>query len=255
MFYNRKNLIGIIILSTFFSCYHKELQYSFDTSCGGVIAGTSCYYLANVREFQMPKGISTFPDGGMSKDVRHLFGLFRTDTLTSSTLLLTRLGEVIGWPSRYATRMEKSGLYIAIGIVNVTQADSVGGIYLYNIKSDKLEKYSKETALPSLSKNGTLMTYCIKNRLVVDDYYSKTTLLSYLLNDEPVFVTWKSDDEIYLFLSNPFRVRILNISTGKTTDTNLKYIKDFDQEVDIQKISKIFNGSAEESKTILDNHY
>lgn len=255
MFYNSKNLLLVIFLSILSSCFHKDLQYSFDPSYGGVVAGTSCYYIANVREFQKPMGISKFPDGGMSKNVRQLFGLFKTDTLSSSTILVTRIGEVVGWPSRYSTRMDYNGSHIAIGIVNVTQADSINGIYLYYFKSEKFEKYSDEGSLPALSKNGSLIAYCIKNRLVVDDYVSNNTLFSYILNIEPVFVTWKSDDEVYLFHSNPFSVKIINFSTGITSETELKYIKNFDQIIDISKIHKIFSGSALESKAILDEYY
>jgi hypothetical protein len=255
MLYNRVLYIAIIILSTLNSCYHKELNYSFDTSSGGVVSGSSCYYLAHVREFQMPKGISTFPDGGMSRDVRQLFGLFKTDSLTNSTILITRMGEVVGWPSRYATRMEKNDSYIAIGIVNVTQRDSISGIYLYSIKSGKLIKYSKEQALPALSSSGSLMAYCIKNRLVVDDFSSKTTLFSYLLNFIPVFVTWKSDHEIYIFYTDPFRVKVLDISTGKTTNTDLKYIKNYNQELDISTINRMLKITPESSKEILDKYH
>jgi hypothetical protein len=235
MLYNSKNYLALITLWLLSSCYHKELNYAFDPSYGGVVAGPSCYYLANVREFKMPKGISTFPDGGITKDVRQLFGLFRTDTLTNSTVLISRLGKIVGWPSRYSTRIDKNSSFIAIGIVNVTQADSVSGIYLYSFKSEKLEKYSKKGALPALSKDGLLLAYCINNKLVVDDYSTKTKLFSYLLNFEPVFV--------------------LNISTGRTSDSNLRYIKNFDQEIDIQKINKANGGSAEKSKAILDNKY
>jgi len=254
MFNNSKILAAIIFLSIFYSCYHKELNYSFNSSSGGVVEGTSFYYLANVREFQLPKGIRRCSDGGMSRNIRLLFGLFKTDTLTNSTILVTRLGEVVGWPSKYSTRLDKKGSSIAIGIVNVTQPDSINGIYLYSLKRDQLEKYSRAGAFPSLSSNGTQIAYCIKNKLVIDDFTSKTTLFSYLLNFDPVFVTWKSDIEIYLFLSNPFRVKVLNFSTGKTSDTGLKYIKNYDQEVDAEKINKFFRSSAQEPKVLLDRY-
>ncbi|GEM_PF-1896410 len=255
MFNIIKNLFVLIALCTLSSCYHRELHYSFDTSYGGVISSSSCYYLANVREFKMPKGISTFPDGGVSKDVRYLFGLFKTDTLTNSTVLVAKLGKVVEWPSRYSTRLDKNSSHIAIGILNVTQADSICGIYLYNLKNNKLQRYSKESALPAFTRNGLLMAYCIKNKLVIDDYSSKNTLFSYLLNFVPEFVTWKSDNEIYLFLSNPFRVKVLNISTGVTTDTRLKFIKNFDQEIDINQINRKIKDSSKESKAILDSSF
>ncbi|NOU20125.1 MAG: hypothetical protein HOO91_21420 [Bacteroidales bacterium] len=255
MFNIIKNLFVLIALCALSSCYHRELHYSFDTSSGGVISGSSYYYLANAREFQMPKGISTFPDGGMSRDVRYLFGLFKTDTLTNSTILVTKIGKVVGWPSRYSTRLDKNSSYIGIGIINVTQVDSINGIYLYNLKNNKFKRYSKESGLPAFTQNGLLMAYCIKNKLVIDDYASKNTLFSYLLNFVPEFVTWKSDNEIYLFLSNPFRVKILNISTGVTTDTRLKFIKNFDQEIDINQINRKIKNPSKESKVILDNSF
>ncbi len=256
MLYNRVLCIAIIFLGTLNSCYHRELHYSFETSYGGVISGSSCYYLAHVREFQMPKGISTLPDGGMSRDIRQLFGLFKTDTLSSSTILVTRLGDVVGWPSRYSTRLDNNtSYYSAIGIENITQADSLNGIYLYGLKSGKLEKYSKEVALPALSSTGSLIAYCVKNKLVVEDYSSKTKLFSYLLNFVPVFVTWRNDQEICIYFSDPFRVKILNISTGQVSNSSLKYIKNFDQEVDIDQISRIFKATPAQSKEILDRYY
>jgi len=255
MLYKKNFFTTIVALCFLSSCYHKELHYSFDASYGGVNAGTSCYYLAQINEFQLPKGISNFSDGRISRDVRQLFGLFKTDTLTNSTILVSRIGGVTGWPSGYSTRLDKKDSYIAIGIVNTTQPDSINGIYLYNIKSSKLEKYSKESAFPSLSQNGSLMVYCIINRLVIDNYSSKTTLFSYLLNFEPVFVTWKSDDELYLFLSNPFSVKVLNISTGKTSDSDLKYIKNLDQEVNVTQINRIFKSEQEQLKILLDKYY
>ena len=255
MLYNSKNFLALIIICLFSSCYHKEMHYSIDPSYGGVISGTSCYYLANIREYKMPKGISTFPDGGMSKEIRNLFGLFKTDTTTNSTVLVTRLGEISGWPSRYSARIEKSNSFIAIGIVNVTQPDSISGIYLFNLKTEKIEKYSKKGSLPSLSKNGSLIVYCEHNKLVIEDFSTKNKLFSYLLNFEPVFVTWKSDNEIYLFLSNPLRVKVLNFSTGVTSNTGSRFIKNFNQEVDIQKISKMIVGSPEELKNLLDKYH
>jgi hypothetical protein len=255
MLYNRVFIIAIVLLTTLNSCFHKELNYSYEPSQGGVISGSSCFYLAQLREFQKPKGISTFPDGGMSRDVRQLFGLFKTDTLTSSTILVTRLGSVVGWPVRYSTRIEKNFYYIAIGIVNINFPDSINGIYLYSIKTGNLEKYSKEGALPSLTESGTLIAYCVKNRLVVDDCPTKTTLFSYLLNYEPVFVKWKNDKEILLFLSNPFRVNVLNISTGKTSETDLNYLKNYDQEIEITQINRILQPTSEKTKTLLDKYH
>jgi len=255
MFYNRKNMIALLFISILCSCYHKELQYSYDTSSGGVVVGSSFFYLAKVREFQIPKGISRFPDGGMSRDIRQLFGVFKTDTLSNSTILVARLGDVVGWPSRFSTRIGKNSNYIAIGIMNVTMPDSINGIYLYSLNNEKLNKYINDGALPALSNSGTYLAYCIRNRLYIDDCSSKTTLYSYLLNFDPVFVSWKSEDEIYLFLSNPFKVKILNISTGKTTDTDLKYIKNYNQEIDINKIIRTLRKTSSDPKEILDKYY
>jgi len=248
-------LLLFLSLLIFTSCYHKELFYSFDPSYGGITSGTSYYYLAHVREYKMPKGISTFPDGGMSKDVRQLFGLFKTDSITKSTILLSRLGDVVGWPSRYSTRLDKNSFCIAIGIENITFRDSVNGIYLYDFKSGKLDKYSKEAGLPALFDNSSLMTYCIENKLVVDDIASKTILYSYLLNVAPAFVTWKNDHEILIYFFNPTEVKILNTTTGKVIKSDLKYMKNFDQEIDIGQIKKIVKELTNLSRDILDQYH
>lgn len=245
-------LVSMMFLS---SCYHKELHYSYIPSYGGVTDGSGYVYLAQAREFQMPKGISAFPDGGISKDVRSLFGLFKTDTITNSTILVTKLGSVVGWPSRYATRISKSGSYIAFGIVNLSKPDSICGVYLFDTKRNELIKYSGQGSLPSLSPEGSRMAHSIANRLVIEDFLTKTPLFSYVLNFNPVFVTWKSEQEILIFLSEPFRVKLLNLSTGKTTDTDFKYLTNYAQEIDISQISKLIKEESRLAKETLDKYY
>jgi hypothetical protein len=133
--------------------------------------------------------------------------------------------------------------------------DSISGVYLLNLKTEKFEKYAKEGALPALSKNGSLILYCYHNKLVVEDYITRNKLFSYFLNFEPVFVTWKSENEIYLFISNPFRVKVLNISTGVTSNTGERFIKNFDQQVGIQKINNFLKSSPEDLKELLDKYH
>lgn len=236
------------------SCYHKELQYSFTTSYGGVLSGSSEYYLAELKEFQNPKGISKFPDGGRSKMTKQLFGLYKTDTLANSTILVAKLGNVSGWPSRYSTRMEKNQEYIAIGIINVTTIDSVSGIYLYDLKKNTLQKYSSSSALPSISKYTSQLVYCIENRLIIEDYQTKTTLRSYLLNESPAFVNWKNENEIFLFYSKPFTVDILSLETGKIYKTDLDYITNYDQELNTTQLSKNIQFTQESLKEITKNY-
>lgn len=255
MLYNRFLYLAIVILSTLTSCYHRELVYSFDTSHGGVTYGGSYYYLAQAREYQLPKGISRFPDGGVPRDIRIMFGLYKTDTISKSTTLVSQLSNPTGWPSRYSTRLDKNSECIAIGIVNATLTDSLCGIYLYDFKSGKLNRYSKVSGLPALCSTGNQMAYCVMNKLVVDDYPSKTTLYSYLLNTAPVFVTWKSNNEICIYFFNPKVVKILNTSTGKNPSSDLKYRPNYDQEIDISQINKLLKGNPDLAKEMLDKYH
>lgn len=233
------------------SCYYRELHYSFETSHGGVKVDSSYYYLAQVREYRLPKGISRFPDGGVSREIRQLFGLFKTDSIEKTTVLVAKLNDLIGWPVRYSTRLEKNDSYIAIGIINVNLPDTINGIYLFSVKDGSLRKYSGEKSLPSISNQASRIAYCVGNKLVIDDYSSNTTLFSYLLNATPVFISWKNDREILLFYANPFHVKILNLDNGKVSPTDLKYIPNYNQELDATTINRLIRESNPDLKGFL----
>ncbi len=250
----KRIVIPILIILATYSCYHKELQYSFTPSKGGVSVGNTLIYLAEAKEFQTPKGISRFPDGGQSRVNKEMFGLFKTDTSTSTTVLIARLDNVSGWPSRYSTRLEKNLDYVAVGIINVTMKDSVNGIYLYNIKKGELQKYSNLGALPTLSADGYKMAYCNENKLIIEDIKFKTLLVSYLLNAKPAFLSWKNDSEILIFYSAPFSVELLNINTGKIIKTDLKYQPNYSQEFNATQINNIVRIQDNSIRELLSNH-
>lgn len=231
------------------SCYTRELYYSFEPSHGGVTVGSSYYYLAQVRESRMPKGISRFPDGGMSKETRQVFGLFRTDSLANTTQLVYQMPDIIGWPVRYSTRIDKNDSFVVFGIANVSFADSLDGIYLYNLKSNTLRRYSKSKALPSISEFNQI-AYCVDNKLSVDDI-DGTQLFSYILNSKPVYVDWNTDDDIYIYFSNPNAVQMIKLSTGKTTNTDLNYISNYAQEKSKGQILRVIKSSNPDLKELL----
>jgi len=231
------------------SCYTRELYYSFEPSSGGVTAGESYYYLAQVREYRMPKGISRFPDGGMSKETRQVFGLFRTDSIQNKTFLIYTMPNIYGWPVRYSTRFDKNESFIVFGISNVSYPDSLDGIYLFNLKSNVVKKFSSNKALPTISDLGQI-AYCVENKLSIDDI-DGTNLFSYILNEKPVFVDWKNTGEIYIFNSNPFRVQVIVLSTGKTTLTNNDYLSNYGQGIKKSDIIKVFNSSSPDLKGFL----
>ncbi|OFY64587.1 MAG: hypothetical protein A2V64_04805 [Bacteroidetes bacterium RBG_13_43_22] len=249
-------ILSIILFSFILlgSCYHKEPLYSFNISSGGVMIGSSCYYLAQVREYRNPKGISRFPDGGQTKEIRQLFGLFRTDTIHNTTVLATRFGDVHGWPVRYKTRLDKNDSLISIGIVNINLADSVNGIYLYNFDSGKTLKYSAAKALPSLSKTGTQIAYCNNKTVLVEDYSSNTSTARYLLETEPVFIDWEIENGILLFCSDPFRVMKLDLRTGTVSSSDMKYIANYSQELGVTEIRSIVSKSIPDLEKLLDNN-
>ncbi len=251
-----KSRIGILIIASILllsSCYHRELAYSFKRSTGGVLTGSSCYYLAQIREYRNPKGISRFPDGGQTKEIRQLFGLFKTDTISKSTLLVAGLGDVNGWPVRYKTRIEKNGSDIAIGIVNINLPDSINGIYLYNISSGRILKYSDEEALPSLSESGSQIAYCSNKILSVEDYINKTSLARYTLDIKPVFISWGNENEILLFCSDPFRVMELDLRSGTVKSSEAEYIANYSQEIGASEISKMVEKTYPDLKELLDS--
>lgn len=231
------------------SCYTRELYYSFEPSHGGVVVGSSYYYLAQVREYRMPKGISRFPDGGMSKETRQVFGLFKTDSVENSTKLVYQLPDVYGWPVRYSTRIDKNDSFIVFGIANVNFPDSLNGIYLYNLKNNSFSRYSKSKALPSISEFNQI-AYCIDNKLSVDDI-DGTQLFSYILNSMPAFVDWNSNDDIYIYFSNPNSVQMIKLSTGKTIKTDLNYIPNYAQEKSKSQILKVIKTSNPNLKELL----
>lgn len=241
--------VSVVLGLLLSSCYTRELYYSFEPSHGGVSVGSSYYYLAQVREYRLPRGINRFPDGGMSKETRQVFGLFRTDSLANTTQLVYQMPDIIGWPVRYSTRIDKNDSFVVFGIANVSFADSLDGIYLYNLKSNIFTRFSKDKALPSISEFNQI-TYCIENKLSVDDL-DGTQLFSYILNSKPVYVDWNTDDDIYIYFSNPNAVQMIKLSTGKTTNTDLNYISNYAQEKSKGQILRVIKSSNPDLKELL----
>ncbi len=241
--------VSVVLGLLLSSCYTRELYYSFEPSHGGVTVGSSYYYLAQVREYRMPKGISRFPDGGMSKVTRQVFGLFKTDSLENSTKLVYKLPDVYGWPVRYSTRIDENDSFVVFGIVNVSFPDSLDGIYLYNLKNKSFSRYSKSKALPSISEFNQI-AYCIDNKLSVDDI-DGTQLFSYILNSIPAFVDWNTNDEIYIYFSNPNSAQMLQLSTGKTSSTDFNCISNYAQEKSKSQILKVIKTSNPDLRELL----
>lgn len=231
------------------SCYTRELYYSFEPAHGGVVVGSSYYYLAQVREYRLPKGISRFPDGGMSKETRQVFGLFITDSVMNQTFLVHKMDDIFGWPSRYETRIDRNDSFIICAIANVNFPDSLDGIYLLHLKNNNFKKYSNLKVLASISDFNQI-AYCLDNKLSVDDI-DGTQLFSYVLNSKPVFVDWKTDDEILIYFSNPFSVQTIRLSTGKTTNTDLDYVSNYAQEKTKSQILKLIGKSNPDLKDLL----
>lgn len=244
-------LILMMILS---SCYYREVVYSFNRSRGGVYEDNTCYYLAQVKEFRRPKGISRFPDGGTIKELRQLFGFFMTDTLADSTEVLAVMNDLSGWPSRYKTRLENNGTDIVIGIADISSPDPVNGIYFYNLNSGRFYKYSGEGVFPTLAKTGTRIAYCKDTILSVEDYSDKSLIDTYTLDTEPVYICWEDENRILLFCSDPFRVLELNLNSGKINSTELEYIKNYNQEVGIMEINRLTDRSSPDLKMLLDKY-
>jgi hypothetical protein len=251
-----KSKIGILIISGMImlsSCYQRELVRSFEESSGGVMVGSSCYYLAQLREYRNPKGISRFPDGGQAKEIRQIFGLFKTDSISKKTILAARLGDVYGWPVRYKTRLEKNNSDIAIGIVNINLPDAINGIYLYNFDSGRIIKYSVFEALPALSETGTKIAFCSNKLVYVEDYSEKIQVATYPVDTVPVFISWGDENKILLFCSDPFRVMELNLKTGKIDSSDMKYISNYKQELGAADIKNIVTITTSELRKLIDN--
>jgi len=217
------------------------------------MVGSSCYYLAQVREYRNPKGISRFPDGGQTKEIRQIFGLFRTDSISKITILAARFRDVYGWPVRYKTRLEKNGSVIVIGIVNINLPDSINGIYLYNIDSGRILKYSDKETLPALSKTGSRIAYCSNDILSVEDYSGKTSAARYPLDITPVFISWGNENEIFLFCSDPFRVMKLDLKTGKAVSSDMRYISNYYQELGVADLKDIVEIATPGLRKLLDD--
>lgn len=106
----------IVLCLLLSSCYTRETcTIPLSLSHGGVVVGFSYYYLAQVREFRKPKLLgAALPDGGMSKETRQVFGLFRTDSLANTTQLVYQMPDIYGWPVRYSTRIDKNDSFYSV---------------------------------------------------------------------------------------------------------------------------------------------
>jgi hypothetical protein len=54
-----------------------------------------------------------------------------------------------------------------------------------------------------------------------------------------VYITWENENETLLFYSDPFRVMTLDLQTGMINSSDLKYIANYDQELDIEEIIRL----------------
>ena len=236
------------------SCYNKTVEYSIETSYGGTVSGPFYYYMAEIKEYRSPKGISRFPDGGMSKILRKQFGIYRTDTINLKTSTVALFPQVSGWPSGYTTRMDSNDSCIVVGIYNLTAPDATDGIYLISTENGAIRKYNNLRAFPAFSPVQSEMAYCIGNNLIIDNYEKDSTILSFKLKSEPVFIEWNSENLILLFCSEPFRTEEIDIKHGMIRDSKLKYVSNYAQELDAGQIRKMIKISKPDFKEMLDNN-
>jgi hypothetical protein len=209
-------LILLVLFLSLAACYHKEVCYSFTPSNGGVRVEGSVYYLAQAREYRLSK----FPSG-IAKELRQVFGLFRTDTANCTTTIAARLVDICAFESCYKSHLEHGDSFIAFGVYNVAYPDSVDGVYLFNLKRNSLTRVARVKSLPTMLPNGSLIAYFSGNRLIIDEVATRTTLLSYLLTSTPDFVSWKDAKTLLLCYPGAQAVLTLNLETGRIADTGL----------------------------------
>lgn len=214
----RAGAIGKLVLLVLFlslaSCYQKEVCYSFTPSKGGVRVEGSVYYLAQAREYRQSK----FPPG-IAKELRQVFGLFRTDTAEHSTTVVAQLVDICAFEPCYKSHLEHGDSYIAFGVYNVAYPDSVDGVYLFNLKRNSLTRIARAKSLPTMLPNGSLIAYFSGNRLIIDEVATRTTLVSYLLTSAPDFVSWKDAKTLLLCYPGTHPVQTLNLETGRIANT------------------------------------
>jgi hypothetical protein len=235
-YYPMKKIL-LLILMILPSCYQKEIHTSFKPSDGGAMEGTNLYFLAQAREYRLPKGISRFPDGGRARELRQVFGLYVTDTLSGSTGLLYRLPDIQRWPAGYSTRLEaKSGL-VVFGIrelsppsVTGTPAYAGNGIYLHTPATGVTGKITVTPALPTLANGGGAIAW-FENDTLTTLERSTGQYSVFPVKANPAFIRWENPEYLLFYRRDTAQTLVFSFKDSELRTSQEPYLTHYGQAV------------------------
>lgn len=186
------------------ACYHAQIN-SWVKYKGGVYLPDSQYVVfRNVKFHRKAKGLTAFPDGGISKQLYSNTSLYRVNLKTKKLNCLhdfDETGEKSFFSGTHLSYQDSVLLYSSYKTVySGGQAKDIGlGIYRLNLRNNFRQKVSDKGRRAVLSTDAQTIAFLYKGHVFVYDINTKTqTAIGFPNNIEPAYIKYFGDT-LYLF--------------------------------------------------------
>jgi hypothetical protein len=191
-----KQLIWILFLIIGFSvngCYHNHIN-QWAKYNGGIYLPDSQYVVfRNIKFFRKAKGLTAFPDGGISKTLYTNTSLYRVDLDAGCAYRLhdfSETEEYFHFPGAHISYRDSFLLYSS-------SAYSDGpyyGIYLLNLRNNFRQRVSDKGGRAVLSTDAKKIAYLYKGHVFIYDIKTEgLTAIRFPKNSEAVYIKYFGD--------------------------------------------------------------
>lgn len=253
--------IFTLILTILEGCYSEEVLITEKSSHGtfGPDDHTILFF-KTVKAFHESKGLARLPDGGPIDIIYYDVSLYSYDTISSYLKKITSLGELMGWPSQWKSRLSSgdqtisfSLQYLSPGLGTIAETSEFQpGIYYISENSRKLQRFSKEGEKVDVSPDGKKICYFSERDSVSEIKIAGLTTknvrkIKLPENIELAFLEWdKTGENLLLYTGykdkKGFGVEKLDIENETITSTSFPYKKHWGQEVLISDVKRHTTG-------------
>lgn len=247
---------GFVGNSIDFALFHKDIpNVGVKGLSGTVYEGKRYFVLLYVISYP-PKGVATFPDGGMPRYELQRMYLLREETGSDTSKKFTNLGE-IEYPdlsfrnAELYSRIVRRGndVYVCTGFEKEGgKYDAWRSILKYNPDDKTFSEFIRDAWLPVLSPDGNRMLFRRESAVMMFDF--ATGRIELLVKDVGS-MKWKDNENLYVNVLKEDRLMAFNIKSKKLTKTDiikkkLDPMEFFSAENEIRKrvINEIFSDFA-----------
>lgn len=250
-----------IIISSFIliaGCYSEEVLITEKCSPGtyGPDDNTILFF-KSVKVFHESKGLARLPDGGPIDVLHYNVSLYSYDTISSNLKKITNLGELMGYPSQWKSRLSSgdqtisfSLQYLSPGLGTIAETSEFKpGIYYLFASDNELKRFSKEGTMADVSPDGKKICYLTENDSIdkikiADLTTKKVRSIKTPDNLELAYLEWdKAGENLLLYAGyknkEGFGVEKLNLMNEKISSTSLPYKMHWGQEVMISEVKRL----------------